>query len=159
MATNFRILAWRILWTGEPGKLLFMGSQRVRRNLATTHSTGRMRTCSESSPEVVSFFGLGNLFIITFNWFFFFFQYSWFTMLCQFLVYSKMNHLCIYIYPLPFGLPSHSNDHTTLSRVHYMWNLEKMYKRTSWQSRSKDTDIENKCMDAKGEGGGERNWD
>ena len=73
MATNFRILAWRILWTGEPGKLLFMGSQRVRRNLATTHSTGRMRTCSESSPEVVSFFGLGNLFIIIFNWFFFFF--------------------------------------------------------------------------------------
>ena len=72
MATNFRILAWRILWTGEPGKLLFMGSQRVRRNLATTHSTGRMRTCSESSPEVVSFFGLGNLFIIIFNWFFFF---------------------------------------------------------------------------------------
>jgi len=67
MATNFRILAWRILWTGEPGRLLFIRLQRVRHNLATTHSTGRMWTCLESSPEVVSFYGLGNLFIIIFN--------------------------------------------------------------------------------------------
>ena len=30
MATHSSILAWKILWTEEPGKLLFMGSQRVR---------------------------------------------------------------------------------------------------------------------------------
>ena len=29
MATHSSILAWRILWTGEPGGLLSMGSHRV----------------------------------------------------------------------------------------------------------------------------------
>ena len=29
MATHFSILAWRILWTEEPGRLQSMGSQRV----------------------------------------------------------------------------------------------------------------------------------
>ena len=30
MATHFSIHAWRIPWTKEPGRLLPMGSQRVR---------------------------------------------------------------------------------------------------------------------------------
>ena len=30
MATHSSILAWRIPWTGEPGGLQFLGSQRVR---------------------------------------------------------------------------------------------------------------------------------
>ena len=30
MATHSRILAWEIPWTKEPGRLLSMGSQRVR---------------------------------------------------------------------------------------------------------------------------------
>ena len=30
MATHSSILAWRIQWTGEPGRLQSMGSQRVR---------------------------------------------------------------------------------------------------------------------------------
>ena len=29
MATHSNILAWRIPWTGEPGRLQSMGSQRV----------------------------------------------------------------------------------------------------------------------------------
>ena len=29
MATHSSILAWRIRWTGEPGRLQSMGSQRV----------------------------------------------------------------------------------------------------------------------------------
>ena len=29
MATHFSILAWKISWTEEPGRLQFMGSQRV----------------------------------------------------------------------------------------------------------------------------------
>ena len=33
MATHFSILAWRILWTEEPGGLQSMGSQRVRQDL------------------------------------------------------------------------------------------------------------------------------
>ena len=39
MATHSSILAWRIPWTEEPGRLQSMGSQRVRHDLATiTHS-------------------------------------------------------------------------------------------------------------------------
>ena len=32
MATNSRVLAWRIRWTEEPGGLQSMGLQRVRHN-------------------------------------------------------------------------------------------------------------------------------
>ena len=38
-ATHSSILAWRIPWTEEPGRLQSMGSQRVRQDLATfTHT-------------------------------------------------------------------------------------------------------------------------
>ena len=33
MATHSSILAWKILWTEEPGKLQSMGSQRVGHDL------------------------------------------------------------------------------------------------------------------------------
>ena len=39
-----------------------------------------------------------------------------------------------------------------------MWNLEKWYK-CHFQSRKRDTDAENKCMDTKRGEGGERNWE
>jgi len=32
MATHSSTLAWRIPWTEEPGRLQYMGSQRVRHN-------------------------------------------------------------------------------------------------------------------------------
>ena len=32
----------------------------------------------------------------------------------------------------------------------YMWNLEKWYRWSYLQSRNRDTDVENKCMDTKG---------
>ena len=35
MVTHSSILAWRILWTEDPGGLQSMGSKRVRQNLAT----------------------------------------------------------------------------------------------------------------------------
>ena len=38
MATHSRILAWKILWTEEPGGLLPMGSQGVGPNLATINN-------------------------------------------------------------------------------------------------------------------------
>ena len=34
---------------------------------------------------------------------------------CQFLLYSKMNQPSTYIFPFPFGLPSHSGHHIELS--------------------------------------------
>ena len=39
MATHSSILAWEIPWTEEPGGLQFMGSPRVKHNLATKHQT------------------------------------------------------------------------------------------------------------------------
>ena len=35
MAIHSSIIAWRILWTEEPGELQSMGSQRVSHNLVT----------------------------------------------------------------------------------------------------------------------------
>ena len=39
MAALSRILAWRILWTEEPGGLQSMGSQRVRHNRNNSEHT------------------------------------------------------------------------------------------------------------------------
>ena len=39
--------------------------------------------------------------------FLFLLEYNCFTMLCQFLLYSEVNQLYVYLYPLPLGLPSH----------------------------------------------------
>ena len=38
IATHSSILAWEIPWTGEPGGLQSMGSQRIRPDLATEPS-------------------------------------------------------------------------------------------------------------------------
>ena len=38
MATHSSILAWRMLWTEEPGRLQCMGSQKVRHDWATSLS-------------------------------------------------------------------------------------------------------------------------
>ena len=38
MGNYSSILAWRIPWTEEPGRLQSMGSQRGRHNLATEHA-------------------------------------------------------------------------------------------------------------------------
>ena len=42
MATHASILAWRIPWTEGPGGLQSMGSQRVRHDWVTKHSTMMM---------------------------------------------------------------------------------------------------------------------
>ena len=51
MAAHSSILAWKIPWTEEPGWLLFMGSQRVGHNWATSLSI----YLSLSAIRVVSF--------------------------------------------------------------------------------------------------------
>ena len=38
MATHSSILAWRIPWTEEPGRLWSIGSQRLRRDLVCSHT-------------------------------------------------------------------------------------------------------------------------
>ena len=44
MATYSRILAWRILWTEEPGRLQSIGLQRVGRDLATKTASNKEAT-------------------------------------------------------------------------------------------------------------------
>ena len=45
MATHSRILAWKILWTEEPGRLQSMGSQRVGHNSNFTYTMFKNRPC------------------------------------------------------------------------------------------------------------------
>ena len=46
-----------------------------------------------------------------------FLKYSCFTALYLFPLYTKMNQPYMYVYPLPFGFPSHLSHHSALSRV------------------------------------------
>ena len=39
MAAHSSVLAWRLLWTEEPGGLQSMGSQRIRHDLVTRTTT------------------------------------------------------------------------------------------------------------------------
>ena len=58
MATHFSILAWKIPWTEEPGRLQSTGSQRVRHDWATslTHSLINL-------SELFTNFIINNLFV------------------------------------------------------------------------------------------------
>ena len=58
MATYSSILAWRIPWTEEPGRLQSLGSQRVRHDRATEH------TCSLPFSFSVSFWDAYNAHVI-----------------------------------------------------------------------------------------------
>ena len=49
MATHSSILAWRIPWTEQPGRLQSMGSQRVRHDRAT-HTWRRLYGWNEMKP-------------------------------------------------------------------------------------------------------------
>ena len=42
MATHSSILAWKILWTEEPGGLQFTGLQRIRHDWASEHTTWKL---------------------------------------------------------------------------------------------------------------------
>ena len=44
MATHSSILAWKIPWTEEPGRLQSMGWQRVRQDLATNTHTHNLNS-------------------------------------------------------------------------------------------------------------------
>ena len=47
MATHSRILAWRIPWTEEPGRLQSMGLQRVG------HETEGLSTCANMAYPII----------------------------------------------------------------------------------------------------------
>ena len=90
MATQSYILAWKIPWTEEPGGLQSMGLWRVRHDWTTEHMLTQTHICKT----------LKKIYCI------------WFTMLCYFLVYGKVNQL--YIYPLFFQFSSVAQSCPTL---------------------------------------------
>ena len=55
MATHSSILAWRIPWTEEPGRLQSMGSQRVdmTEQLTHTHTHTHTHGTERISPKVL----------------------------------------------------------------------------------------------------------
>ena len=53
MTTHSSILVWRISWTEEPGRLQFMGSQRIRHNWVT--NTFNFNTYREPIYEMYAF--------------------------------------------------------------------------------------------------------
>ena len=83
MATHFRILTWRILWTEEPGGLESMGLQRARYDWAT-NSKWHM-AIHHSLPAQV-----GNER----------FKQNFFQ--CAFNFLAKIEYTCIIIYPWPY---------------------------------------------------------
>ena len=56
MATHSSILAWRIPWTEEPGRLQSMGSQRVRHDSATDTFTFNTVTSASFGSSIRCFF-------------------------------------------------------------------------------------------------------
>ena len=73
MATRSSILAWRIPWTEEPGRLQSMGSQKVRENLATKESA-----CNAGDPSLIPGLGRSPGEGIAYP-----LQYSWASLLAQ----------------------------------------------------------------------------
>ena len=58
MATHSSILAWRIPWTEEPGRLQSMGSQRVRHDWVT--NTHQIRSLKSTPINCLSYLLLNN---------------------------------------------------------------------------------------------------
>ena len=52
MATHSSILAWKIPWTEEPGRLQSMRSQRIRHNLASKELKSLLMKVKEKSEKV-----------------------------------------------------------------------------------------------------------
>ena len=123
MATHSSILAWKIPWMVEPGRLQSMGSQRVRHNWAASlllslYSKGLcLRPFFKTSVigcldnSALQFLLLKECFFacrlqvckrgsFLFPFFFlnyFLLEYSCLKMLCSFLLYNKMNQRHIYV--------------------------------------------------------------
>ena len=62
MTTHYSILAWKIPWTKEPGRLQSMGSQRVRHDWATSlHFTSLQEVYCRQLPSCCILTWWGNL--------------------------------------------------------------------------------------------------
>ena len=101
VTTYSSILAWKIPWREEPGGLQSMGPQRIGHNWATEHT-------SNSKELHIALFLLIKKSLL---------EYSCFTMLYKFLLYSKVTQLYVYIYPLFCGFPPHLGHPRALSTV------------------------------------------
>ena len=99
MAIHSNILAWKIPLTEVPGRLQYMGSQRVRHDWAHmhTHIIYSLYFKYPSRNTICS--------LIQKITFYFILEYSWLAMLCQFQISSKVIHVSILfliIFPFRF---------------------------------------------------------
>ena len=53
MTTHSSILAWRIPWTEQPGRVQSMGLQRVEHNRGTEHPHTRINLTTINGPHVL----------------------------------------------------------------------------------------------------------
>ena len=65
MTTHSSILAWRIPWAEEPGRLQSMRSQRIRHNWATKHFSQNLPEFSVTCPLPASAWGGSGPFLLT----------------------------------------------------------------------------------------------
>ena len=97
MATHSRILAWRISWTEEPGRLQSMGSQRAGHDWATTSSPRHLFSvvwlgCAFMCFHVFFFLRFAKFFRSVGWWFSFMMENSW----------SWLLQLLLLLHPLPY---------------------------------------------------------
>ena len=169
MATHSSILAWKIPWMEEPGRLQPMGSQRVGHDWATSlHYTYHVPTHTHWNVTQP--------------------LKQWNNVICSNMDCCRcsVTQLCLTlcdpmdcsmpVFPVPYCLPEFAqthihwvddgprDDYTKWSKsnqqrqisynITYLWSLKKWYKWIYLRNKNRFADIENKFMVAIGEGGG-----
>ena len=123
-----------VLWPGEFNGLY---SPWCRKELDMTEHTHAHTQCKWDSLKLLCVYGRqcfcargfcrleeDNFWIYFIFYSLFLLEYSHFTALCQFLLYSKGNHQYIHIHFLPFGFPSYLGHQRALNRI--PWAVEEV---------------------------------
>ena len=111
-------------WTGRPGVLKSMGSQRVGHDWANGLNWTELPV-----PSFVVFFKI-------------FVNYCCFIVLLYFRLYSKVNNSNMFIYPLFFGFLSYLGHHQALSRIScVMQYVLSSYLFYTWDFPGKNTGV------------------
>ena len=93
MTTYSSILAWRILWTEEPGRLTSLGLQRAGHDLVEEHAHAHAHAHTHTQGRLLLYCFL-----------FYFHSFSVYSCM-SYMLTNQMNRTCIFV-----------NKHSTLSR-------------------------------------------
>ena len=109
---------WQEIISVSPTCLNVVFSHLIQRNISASFQVffrGTWSTCSCRLFTVFFFFFLLILFLK------FLLEYNCFTMLCQFLLYNKLNQLYVCIYSYPLESPSHPTPYLRSSQSTLSW--------------------------------------